>query len=111
MPISAEAYSGLKAAAEWNPNGAQALLAILREYPSWVKYKEDDLYGPLSLVLFGVMLRKQLGSGTSIPIESEPLSEDNLAACRTFGDEWKQRRFTKKELADFLEEILVEMGR
>lgn len=105
MPISAEAFAGLKAAVEWNPHGAQALLAILRETPSWVKYK-DDAYGPLGLILFGVLPRKQIGNGFSTPFNPEPLPEDKLTACKVFGDEWRQRRFTKKELADAIEKIL-----
>ena len=57
MPLSEEASAGLWAAVEWNPYGAKELLAILREYPAWVKYK-DEPYGPLSLLLFGVMPRR-----------------------------------------------------
>ena len=107
MPISAEAFAGLRAAVEWNPYGARALLAILRETPAWVKYK-DDPYGPLGMVLFGVMPRKQLINGISIPHQPDPLPDEKLAACKIFGDEWKQRKFTKKELADTIERILTE---
>jgi len=50
MPFSSEALQGLETAARWNSHGAREFLAILRETPQWVKYKKDDLYGPLGLV-------------------------------------------------------------
>ena len=65
MPLSEEASAGLWAAVEWNPYGARELLAILREYPAWVKYK-DEPYGPLSLLLFGVMPRRWVWDGISV---------------------------------------------
>ena len=108
MPISAEAFAGLRAAVEWNPYGARALLAILRETPAWVKYK-DDPYGPLGLV-FGIPPRRWITNGISVPVKPKPFPEDDLAACKVFGDEWKQRRFTKRELADTIEKILINKG-
>lgn len=46
MPMSEEAFVGLRAAVEWNPYGARELLAILKEFPAWMKYK-DDPHRPL----------------------------------------------------------------
>jgi len=109
MPISADAMDGLYAAVQWNPEGARTLLAILREYPAWVKYK-DDAYGPLGLILFGVAPRKRIGDGISIPIKPRPFPEDQFASCKVFGDEWKQRGFTKEELADCIQKILSELN-
>jgi hypothetical protein len=39
MPMSDQAYEGLKAAVEWNTYAAQLLLSIFKETPNWVKYK------------------------------------------------------------------------
>ncbi len=108
MPISIEALAGLRAAVEWNPEGARALWGILIEYPAWVKYK-DDAYGPLGVILFGVSPRKRIGNGVSIPIKPQPFPEDKFAACKVFGDEWKQRRFTKREVAGLIKKILTEL--
>ncbi len=99
---------GLRSVVRWNPCGAQSLLAILKEYPAWVKYK-DDPYGPLSLILFGVLPRKWIGNDVSVPIKPAPFPEDRFAACAAFGNEWKQRRFTKKELADEIEKMLKDI--
>ena len=108
MPLSDEALMGLRAAVAWNPHGARELLAILKEFPAWMKYK-DDPYGPLSLILFGGVLRKWIADGISVPVKPDPFPEDKLAACQTFGDEWKQCKFTKQELADSIEAILTEL--
>ncbi len=108
MPISTEALAGLRAAVQWNPEGARALWGILIEYAAWVKYK-DDTYGPLGLILFAVPPRKRIWKDVSIPIKSQPFPEDKFTACEVFGDEWKKRRFTKKELADTIKKILTEL--
>jgi len=109
MPISEEALTGLRAAIEWNPYGAKVLLGILKEFPTWMKYK-DDPYGPLGLILFGVAPHKQMTDGVILPVKSAPFPEDKLAACQVFGEEWKQRAFTKQELADSIEVILAELN-
>jgi hypothetical protein len=105
MPLSKTAYQGLRAVAEWNPHGAKMLYSILKETPDWVKYK-DDPYGPLGLILFGVANRTDLGKGVSIPVKQPPFPDEYLETCTVFGDEWKQRLFTKSELADALGQIL-----
>ncbi len=107
MPMSDEAAGGLRAAVEWNPFGAYGLLAILRETPAWVRYKPDDRYGPLGFILFGVPPRKPIARGVSVPVKSPPFPEERLAECEVFGREWLERRFTKRELADAIEGLLV----
>ena len=107
MPFSSEALQGLETAARWNPHGARELLSILRETPQWVKYKKDDLYGPLGLVLFGVMPQRDLGNGISIPVKKQPLAPEALRLCEIFGEEWLQKRFSLAELADTIESILT----
>lgn len=123
MPMSAEAYAGLKAIVEWNPFAAQFLFYLLKDTPHLVKYK-DDLYGPLSLLLVNDVIKKPifhninesidlgrlpLFSGVTKFIKLPPFPQEMLIACKVFGDEWKQRKFTKKEFADALEQILLEL--
>ena len=105
MAMSEEAFEALQAAVTWNPIGARNLLAILREYPNWVKYKNDS-YGPLHLILIPGQHRKQITQGISVPIKSPPFPQDKLPACEVFGTEWLQHKFTKQELADMIEMIL-----
>ncbi|MGZ9223495.1 MAG: hypothetical protein ACXW4Q_15420 [Anaerolineales bacterium] len=123
MPISAKAYAGLKAAAKWNPTAAQFLFYLLKVTPQLVKYK-DDPYGPLALILIQDVVRKPLFQSLSVPIKRlafphldeigtyvklPPFPQENLADCKVFGDEWKQRRFSKKEFADALEKVLSDL--
>ena len=108
MPISGKAFEGLRAAIEWNPTGGQALLSILKEHPTWMKYK-DDPYGPLGLMLYGVLPSKQIADRISILIKSKPFPEDKLVACKVFGDGWKGRKITKRELAEVVAKILSEL--
>lgn len=109
MPISEESLTGLRAAIQWNPFGAQVLLAILKEFPKWMKYK-DDPFGPLGLILFGIEPHQKIVDGVIIPKKTAPFPEDKYASCLIFGDEWKKRKFTKQELADKIEVILAEMN-
>ena len=123
MPMSARAYSGLKAVVEWNPSTAQFLFYVFKYTPYLVKYK-DDLYGPLTLILIDDVIRKPIFHSINAPINSRdfrilndltvlaklpPFPQEKLADCKVFGDEWKQREFTKKEFADALEQILSEL--
>lgn len=124
MPISSKAHAGLKAAAEWNPTAAKFLLYVLKETPQLVKYK-DDLYGPLALILIHDVIRKPLFQSLSTPIKRPafphldeigtfvklpPFPQEKLADCEVFGEEWKQRKFSKKEFAAALEQILSELA-
>jgi hypothetical protein len=122
--MSARAHAGIKAAVEWNPSAAQFLLHVLQEAPHWVKYK-DDLYGPLSLILVSDVIRKRIfdrrsaqinppfspiQNDVSVPVKLPPFPQEKLIDCKAFGDEWKQRSISKKELADTLEQILSELS-
>ncbi|MDQ2903951.1 MAG: hypothetical protein M3Y81_10395 [Chloroflexota bacterium] len=109
MPMSAEAAAGLRAAVEWNPSGARYLLDILRDLPIGVRYKEQDRYGPLAMMLSASQPTRQITREVSIPVRSEPLSAEKLKACEVFNTEWLQRRFTKQELAEAIERILAEV--
>jgi len=116
--MSARAYAGLKAAAEWNPSTAQFLLFLLKETPDLVKYK-DDLYGPLTLLLIADVIKKPLFqniSARTFPelgeigtfVKLPPFPQEKLADCKVFGDEWKQHKFTKQEFAEALNQIVDE---
>ncbi len=109
MPISAKALTALREATRWNPTGAHALLAALREHPDWVKYKPDE-FGPLHLILDAVPPRRPAGPGPTLPFRPEPFPEVILPACRKFGEEWHLRAFSKAELARALEALLQESG-
>jgi hypothetical protein len=74
-----------------------------------MKYKGNP-HGLLDLILVGVAPRKWIAPGVSLPIKTAPFPEDKLVACRVFGMEWRQRRFTKQELADSIEAILAELN-
>jgi hypothetical protein len=119
MSMSARAFAGLKSVVEWNPSTAQFLLCILKETPHLVSYK-DDRYGPLTLLLAEDVVRKPLfqSANTSIfPhlaeigtfVKLPPFPQEKLADCQIFGEEWKQRKFTKNELADALEQVLLDL--
>jgi hypothetical protein len=53
-----------------------------------MKYK-DDLYGPLSLPLIAQPARA-------------PFPAEYLPQCQAFGEEWRQRAFTKAEFRQAL---------
>lgn len=36
------------------------------------------------------------------------MKQEILSDCKAFGDEWKERRISKKELADALEQMMSE---
>ncbi len=110
MPMSIEAAAGLRAAIEYNPQAAQYLLDILRDMPIGVRYKKQDRYGPLSMMLSAVPPTQQITHKVSISRQAEPFPVARLKDCETFNAEWLQRRFTKQELADAIEEILNELS-
>ena len=124
MPLSERAYAGLKAAVEWNPSMAHFLLYVFKNTPHLVKYK-DDLYGPLSLLLIMDVVRKPIFHRIGAPINPRdyrvpndltvlarlpPFPKEKLDDCKVFGDEWKQRKITKQEVADALEKMLLELS-
>jgi len=108
MPMSEDAKAGLRAAVEWNPQAARYLLDILRGLPIGVRYKEQDRYGPLSMMLSAIPPTQQITNTVSIARNAEPFPEERLKDCEVFNTEWLQRRFTKQELADAIEDILHE---
>ena len=108
MPMSKEAHDGLRAAVEWNPQAAKYLLDILRGLPIGVRYKEQDRYGPLSMMLSAIHPTQQITDTVSIARTPEPFPEERLKDCEVFNVEWLQRCFTKQELADAIEDILQE---
>jgi len=105
--ISDEALQALKAATRWNPYGARALLSILKEHPGWVKYKRDE-FGPLTLILKAVPHRRMVVPGVEMTYRPGVFPEALIPACGQFGAEWRNRRFTKAELAQAIELILRE---
>lgn len=123
MPMSARAYAALKAVAEWNPSTAKFLMHLLKDMPHVVKYK-DDPYGPLTLVLIDDVVRKPIArklSASARPpafsyldeagtfAKRPPFPQEKLADCEVFGEEWRQRKFTKKDFADALEQVLSKL--
>ncbi len=109
MPMSPEAVAGLRAAVTWNPTAARFLADILKDLPIGVRYKPQDRYGPLSIMLYAVPPVCWVTPTESIPITPPPLSPDDLRLCEIFNTEWLQRRFTKQELASAIEAILAEI--
>jgi len=110
MPMSVEAATGLRAAVEYNPQAAQYLLDILRGLPIGVRYKEQDRYGPLGMMISAMAPTQQITDKVSIPRHAEPFPVERLKDCETFNVEWLQRRFTKQELAVAIESILNELS-
>ncbi len=109
MAIGAEALSGLREATTWNPTGARALLAALQEHPDWVKVKADE-FGPLHLILHAVPPRRPAGPGLDLPYPPEPFPVQFLPACRRFGEEWREGKISRAQLAQELRRILQESG-
>ena len=109
LPISKQALAGIEAAAEWNPHGARILLSILKEFPSWVKYKRDD-YGPLSLILYGTNHRQELLPGVTIPVKSGRFPDEFVPAFKALGSEWRKHQISVAELAHALEVCLKRKG-
>ena len=110
MPMSEEAMRGLRAAAEYNPEAAQFLLDILRGLPIGVRYKPQDRYGPLGMMLSAMAPTLQITDKVSIQRKAKPFPEERLKDCEIFNAEWLERRFTKQELADAIKSILNEVA-
>lgn len=108
MPMSEEAADGLRAAVEHNPDAAREVMYMLRDLPIGVRYKAQDRYGPLSLMIFSTRT-KWITSDVGFPGEPVPFPEEKLKACETFNQEWLERRFSKRELAEAIERILAEI--
>lgn len=92
MPLSAAAMQAVRAATAHRPARAQQLLDILRAAPEIVKRKPDR-YGPLGLVVTG----------------RPPLPPEDRRRCELFAREWLRGDFSVEELANALEEALLEV--
>ncbi|MBO0796764.1 MAG: hypothetical protein J2P36_38275 [Ktedonobacteraceae bacterium] len=107
MPMSQEAIKGLRAAVEYNPAAARYFMHALRFLPEGVRYKEQDRYGPLALMISALPPAVQITDTVSIPAKKPaPFPQEKLKHCEAFNREWLQRRFTKQELADTIEQML-----
>ncbi len=106
MPMSEEAFAGLRTAVAWNPEGARMLLAILRERPGWVAYK-DDPWGPLHLIQHAAAPEWTAVDGRLVAEERAPFPVAEAASYARFGQEWLNRAFSKRELAEAIESVLV----
>ena len=109
MPMSAEAFDGLRAVVSWNPYGARLLLGILREHPTWVKRK-DDPYGPLHLIQHSVEYTQTTSDRRVAANYPRPFPIHKAGSCERFGGEWLRHDFTPAELADAIEGILRASG-
>ncbi len=109
MPMSREAAEGLFAAVEYNPAAAEFFMHVLRFLPIGVRYKAQDRYGPLALMILGSQVI-QVTENVSIPRKNQkPFPQEKLWLCEIFNQEWLQRCFSKQELADAIEHILAEI--
>lgn len=106
MPMSAEAFAGLRTMVAWNPADARMLLDILRERPGWVAYK-DDPWGPLHLIQHAVEPMRTTADGRIVAIRRPPLPTARADRYERFGREWRGRGFTKQDLADAIARLLV----
>ena len=110
MPMSQEAADGLRAAVEYNPAAARYLMDILRSLPIGVRYKKQDRYGPLAMMISAFPQTMQITRNISLPVKNpRPFPQEKLELCETFNEEWLQQHFTKQELADAIEQILAEI--
>ena len=101
MPMSDAARQVLAAAVGLNPDGARRLLAILRTAPAAVRYKPQDRFGPL-----GMMVGESGPAGFDRP----GLPREHHAAVEAFQREWVAKGFSKADLADELENRLRTLG-
>lgn len=108
MPLSDPARQVLETAVGLNPDGARLLLAILRTAPTAVKYKPQDRFGPLGMMVseYGGAARNPSLRGLSRP----DLALELHGAAEIFQREWLAQSFTKAELADELERCLDQFG-
>lgn len=106
MPLSDSARRVLEMAVGLNPDGARQLLAVLRTAPAAVKYKPQDRFGPLGMMVrdSGVANAARGFSRPLLPVEHHPAADH-------FQREWLAKSFTKAELADALQRCLRALGK
>lgn len=110
MPLSKCAWEAVQMAAQLNPDGARALVAILRTAPRVVRHKPPDRFGPLGMM---VSDREQSPGARAegFPNFQRPsLPAKFHQRAEEFHKEWIARRFTKAELANALEDCLRQLG-
>lgn len=107
MPMPEEAAAGLAAAVAYNPPAAQHLMHALRFLPQGGRYKPEDRFGPLVLLINGprsIVLTEEV----VLPVQDQQaFPQDKVSFCEIFNREWLERRFSKEELADAIEGILA----
>lgn len=106
--MSAEARHGLRAAMAYNPVAAAQLLGMLRTLPISVRKKPQDRYGVLSLLLIPQSIR--VIGPVSLPVRRPPLSKEELHACEVLQHEWLVGCFSKRDLADAIEQDLAALA-
>ncbi|HEX6349876.1 MAG TPA: hypothetical protein VF160_10870 [Candidatus Dormibacteraeota bacterium] len=105
MPLSDSARRVLETAVGLNPDGARQLVAILRTAPAAVKYKPQDRFGPL-----GIMVGESGVANAARGFSRPQLPLEHHGAAERFRREWLAKGFTKAELADALESCLRALG-
>ncbi len=106
--MSDSARRGLEVAVQSNPDGARLLLAVLRTAPGAVRYKADDRFGPLEMMV------RESGQNVQVPARLRRsirpvLPTEFHEAAENFQSEWLRKSFSKTELADEIEAVLREM--
>ena len=93
--MSKQAIEGLRAAVEYNPVAAEYFMHILKDLPIGVRYKEQDRYGPLAMMIFGSSTM-QITKEVDIPVKNlRTFPQEKLKLCEIFNEEWLQRRLNR----------------
>ena len=107
--MSDGARRALRTAVQLNSPAAKLLLSVIRTAPGSMKYKADDRFGPL-----GMMVRE---SGPSLPAPRSlrpfvrpVLPHEFHRDAEDFRQEWLAKTFTKSELGDEIERSLDRCG-
>lgn len=98
------ARQALEKAIGVNADGARLLLAILRAAPDAVKYKPEDRFGPLGMM---VTESARIQPSTAPPRFARPALAPRFHRAAERFREWISREFTK---ADELERYLRQLG-
>lgn len=109
MAMSPPARGALAAAVRLNPDAALLLRAILLTWPGAVKYKREDAFGPLGMLVVGDQRASTLPRrfrGYQRPYLPERFHKDAVQ----FREEWLARLFTKADLAAAIEACLRVAG-
>lgn len=107
--ISDLAREALREAIALNPDAARLLRAILRTSPRSVKYKPEDPFGPLSMMVAQSSSVRQLPSELRGYVKPALPNQFHRGA-EIFQHEWLAGVFSKSELAHEIEIRLHELG-